>query len=112
MQHRDVFLLEIIIDFCDRIIASTKNPDLTYDKFSNDLDLVDCCAFRIEQIGENAGDLSNTFREKTSEIEWNKIIAFRNIIAHAYGSVNDRILWDIVKNDIPALRAQCAKIIG
>lgn len=106
------FLLGTIVEFCDRIIKSTSNPDLTYDTFSKDLDLIDSCAFRIEQIGENVGDLSDSFREQTSEMEWHKIIGFRNIIAHAYGSINDRVLWDIVRNDIPRLRDYCAKIIG
>lgn len=112
MEHKDVFLLEIIVDFCDRIISSTNNPNLTYEKFADNLDLIDSCAFRIEQIGENAKDLSDTFKERNSEMEWHKIIAFRNIIAHAYGTINSRILWDIVENDIPRLRAFCAKQIN
>lgn len=112
MQHKDVFLLETIIEFCDRIIKNTKDNNLSYDTFKNNLDLIDQCAFRIEQIGENAGDLSEQFRESHSEIEWHKIIGFRNIIAHAYGTINSLVLWDIVKNDIPRLRDYCARLIG
>lgn len=113
MQHKDVFLLEIIVDFCDRIISNTKNPELTYKVFAGDLDLIDSCAFRIEQIGENAKDLSEQFKDQTrEEVEWHKIISFRNIIAHAYGTINSLILWDIVINDIPKLRSFCAKQIG
>ena len=108
MQHKDVFLLEIIVDFCDRIISNTNNPNLTYELFAANLDLIDSCAFRIEQIGENAKDLSDQFKEQHPEIEWHKIIAFRNIIAHAYGSINSRVLWDIVRNNIPKLRTFCA----
>lgn len=112
MEHKDVFLLETIVEFCDRIINNTDSPDMTCDFFENNLDLIDQCAFRIEQIGENAKDLSDVFKDNSPEIEWGKIVAFRNIIAHAYGTVNAKILWDIVRNDIPELRKFCAEKIG
>ena len=112
MQHKDVFLLETIIEFCDRIIKNTKSSDLTYEIFAKNLDLIDQRAFRIEQIGENAKDLSDSFKDSSPEVEWPKIIAFRNIIAHAYGTINTRILWDIVRNDVPKLRKYCAAKIG
>ena len=112
MQHKDVFLLETIVEFCDRIISSTASTDLDYAAFETNLDLVDSCAFRIEQIGENVKDLSETFKTQNPKMEWHKIVSFRNIIAHAYGTINTRILWNIVCEDIPKLRNFCAKSIG
>ncbi len=35
--------------------------------------------------------------------EYRSIIAFRNILVHAYAEVDDRLVWDIVQTSIPAL---------
>lgn len=31
------------------------------------------------------------------------IVAFRNILVHAYAQVDDRIVWDIVETSLPTL---------
>ena len=36
---------------------------------------------------------------------WAKIIGMRHRIAHEYGAVNYRIVWIVVHEDLPALRA-------
>lgn len=47
MEHRDVFIIEAIIDYCDRIQKDLDAPGLTYEDFSSDVDLQDVSAFRI-----------------------------------------------------------------
>lgn len=37
----------------------------------------------------------------------NAIWGLRNIIVHAYGSIKLNILWDVVIEDIPALKKFC-----
>lgn len=32
-----------------------------------------------------------------------RIIAFRNILAHDYGRVDEGIVWDIIQKDLPLL---------
>ena len=109
MEHRDYFILEVIIEYCDQILHSIEGLDLQ--KFSSDLDIRDACALRALQIGENAGDLSASFREAHQEIDWRAIIGLRNIIAHEYGNVDTEVLWEIVSGDIPTLKARCAEIL-
>ena len=109
MEHRDYFILEVIIEYCDQILHSIEGLDLQ--KFSSDLDIRDACALRVLQIGENASDLSASFREAHPEVDWRAIIGLRNIIAHEYGNVDTEVLWEIVDEDIPVLRKQCTEII-
>ena len=40
-----------------------------------------------------------------------KIIAFRNILVHAYATVDDRIVWGVVEGDLPALRASLTELL-
>jgi uncharacterized protein with HEPN domain len=63
------------------------------------------------QIGELAGKLTDEIKAEYSEIVWRDIIAVRNRAAHAYGSMDMEILWDIATNDIPELKTYCENII-
>ena len=111
MEPKDPFLLEQIIEFCDRI-ADTVKAKGGYEAFCEDLDYQDVCAFRALQIGELVRDLSDKFKQNHPEVAWGKIMGFRNIIAHDYGSVDLEIIWGILNKRIPELREICAKIIG
>jgi uncharacterized protein with HEPN domain len=33
------------------------------------------------------------------------IVAFRNILIHAYATVDDHLVWGVVKSELPKLRA-------
>jgi uncharacterized protein YutE (UPF0331/DUF86 family) len=44
--------------------------------------------------------------------ECDRIIAFRNVLAHGYDSVDDCISWDIVENKLPVLRRNLAQLIA
>ena len=110
MERRDPFLLEQIVEFCDRII-DTVGQNGGFDEFSHNLDYQDVCAFRILQIGEYVKDLSGTFKTSHPEMSWDKIIGFRNIVAHDYGSIDLEIVWTIISKNIPELRNFCASML-
>ena len=43
--------------------------------------------------------------------EHRSIIAFRNILIHAYADVDDRIVWDVVETELPRLREEATNLI-
>lgn len=97
-----------IWDYCNSIDGTVKRFGASWELFSTDTDYQHSIAFSILQIGELAGKLSDELRAETSgEIDWAAIRGLRNIVAHAYGSVRLRALWDIVTEDIPVLKAFC-----
>ncbi len=112
MEHRDVFFLQSIIEYCDRIFDAINKFSIDETKFYDDEHIQDMLAFSIIQIGENAAQLSSKFVETHKDIEWRKIVGFRNTIVHDYGDFVPEILWEAIKNNVPELRAYCAKIIG
>jgi len=63
----------------------------------------DAVVRNLEIIGEAASRLSASFRNKHKEIEWRKIIGMRNRIIHAYDVVDYKIVWNVVKADLPEL---------
>ena len=112
MDNRDVFLLESIIDFCNRINKSIIEHGGSFEVFEGDLDFQDACNMRIIQIGENVSSLSDGFKLAHPEIPWKNIVGTRNILVHDYGIMSNQKVWNTLKNDIPNLRDFCAQQIG
>ena len=60
---------------------------------------------QFEIIGEALRRLSKEDPEVAARIrEHQRIIAFRNILIHAYAEVDHRIVWDVLQTKLPALR--------
>ena len=54
----------------------------------------------IEIIGEGCSKISEETKRAYPDIEWKKIAAIRNIVAHKYFEVDLKIIWNVVQNDI------------
>lgn len=78
----------------------------------NDQISYDACLMNFVVIGEMAAKMSSAFLEHHKNIEWNKIKAFRNIIAHDYLGIDFKEVWQIVQNKLPELRIQIKQITG
>lgn len=65
--------------------------------------LTDSVLFRLSQITENLGKLSDDFKNTHCDIPWNFIRGMRNRIVHDYGGVDLEKIYDTVKNDLPKL---------
>ena len=76
------------------------------EQFLADEKTYDAVLRNLEIIGEAAKHVSEEARKRFPTIEWRKIAAFRDIVAHEYFGIDENILWDIVKNKVPALLEQ------
>ena len=52
------------------------------------------------------------FKERNSEIDWRKIYAFRNILAHDYFGILPEEVWQIIKIHLPKLKYDLMNIIN
>ncbi len=66
---------------------------------------------QLEIIGEAANHLSEDFKMAYPEMEWNKLRAFRNIIAHEYFGISTKIVWTSVQQRIPQLKEIVNRIL-
>ena len=65
----------------------------------------------IEQIGELVKRLSDDFISTHSDMPWKAIKGMRTWFAHQYLTMDREIMWKVMQEDIPVLKAFCVKII-
>lgn len=73
--------------------------------------MADACTRQLGIIGEAANHISKSFKSVYSEVEWHKIIGFRNILIHEYFDLDVNIIWAVIKKDLPGLKKEIANIL-
>lgn len=59
---------------------------------------------QFEVIGEAMAKLAKTDEPLAGRIsQYQRIIAFRNVLIHGYADVDDRLVWDVVETSLPNL---------
>lgn len=68
---------------------------------------------QFEIIGEALNRLAKLDESVVAQIsDHRQIIAFRNILVHAYAQVDDRIVWGVVETNLPTLIAEVDQLLG
>jgi uncharacterized protein with HEPN domain len=76
----------------------------TYEDYAEDELLRSAVERKFEIIGEALNRLRKADPSVLSEIrEHRSIISFRNILIHGYNSIDNRIVWGIVEEDLENL---------
>ncbi|TDD94859.1 HepT-like ribonuclease domain-containing protein [Flavobacterium cellulosilyticum] len=68
--------------------------------------LLDAIVTRLQAIGENLKNISrkhNLLQTNYPEMEWNKIIRFRDFISHHYQMLDYEIVFEICEDYLPKL---------
>jgi uncharacterized protein with HEPN domain len=67
---------------------------------------------QFEIIGEATASISDELKQKQTNIEWYKIKAFRNVIAHEYFGISQKQVWNVIVNDLPRLKSSIDEVLG
>ena len=109
---RNISVLEHIVSYCQQIEQTVERFGNSTETFQNDPIYRNAAALCILQIGELVGKLTDEFRAQHPAVPWRQIKAMRNIVAHSYGTVDPETTWEIITDDIPALKKYCETIIA
>jgi uncharacterized protein with HEPN domain len=104
VSRNDDLFLKDMSQACDKIVRFASG--FSREQFLADERTYDAIMRNLEIIGEASKHVSEDARKKFPAVEWRKIAAFRDIVAHEYFGIDENILWDIVTNKVPALREQ------
>lgn len=65
----------------------------------------------LELLGEAARRISPAFQLRHARIEWRSLIGQRNVLAHEYGLINHRRLYDSARISVPPLLDEIERIL-
>jgi len=66
----------------------------------------------LELVGKAARRVSPDFQARHAEIDWRALVGQRNVIAHDYGKINHRRLYDSARVKVPLLLVELDRILG
>jgi uncharacterized protein with HEPN domain len=110
MSKRDprLFMTDILeaIEKVERYTAG-----FSFDQFEANEMVLDAVVRNLEVIGEAARYIPPTLRERYAQIEWSRVVGFRNIVIHTYFAVDVEIVWTIATQRLSELKAVLAEML-
>jgi uncharacterized protein with HEPN domain len=85
--------------------------DVEFDAFLQNSMMRFACIKQLEIIGEASNHVTVEVKAEFTEIEWGQIVGMRNVFVHEYFGVDANIVWEIIKGDMPLLKARIAEIL-
>ena len=107
--RKDRERLEHMKTAIDRILRYTSGK--SYEDLVSDDMMYYAVVKNIEIIGEAANMLTQSFQQSHPETPWKMVKGMRNYIVHEYFQIDDIVVWDVVKNNIPDLREQVIRYL-
>ena len=93
----------------DRIAAHLDGFD--FDRFVNDPRTVDAVERCMQRITEASIKLHPTAAELLPDQDWDAMRGFGNVLRHDYDRISEKLIWEIAREHLPRLRADCARAI-
>ena len=81
-----------------------------YEQFAADEEKALAVLHALQIIGEAAGHLPGSIKQRYPAVPWADIVGMRNLIVHGYYVMDLEIVWKTVHQDLPPLRQAIAEI--
>ena len=69
-------------------------------------------AFKIENIGEASKNIPKEMKAKYKDLPWTEMARMRDKITHFYFGINYKVVWLVVKKELPAIEPAITKILS
>ncbi len=111
MSHDPRKLLEDMRLACERVQRFTNG--LAWEEYESNEMLRAAVERQFEIMGEALSRLLKLNASVASKIsEHRRIIGFRNILIHGYDAVDDAIVWDVVKKNLPTFHREVEALLA
>ena len=100
-RKQKLFIIDIQ-ESVDAILDYVNTYD--YESFVQDRKTYSAVIREFEIIGEATKHLSDELLEKHNEIAWRDLKDFRNLLTHEYFGIDFEIIWNVIHQDLPALK--------
>lgn len=108
MQREELYLQDIVesIKAIESFLQTIKKDDF----LTNEL-LQSALIHKLMIIGEASARFSDELKSRYSQMPWKQIVGLRNLIAHAYFSIDYEAIWSTVTKRLEPLREEVAQIL-
>jgi hypothetical protein len=66
--------------------------------------VIEACLYNIQIIGEAVAQLPDDVKNNSPHIPWALIKGMRNRLIHEYFGTDLPVVWNVIKNDLPAFK--------
>ena len=101
--------LQHILDAIAEIHSFTEDVD--FEGFANSSIIKSACICQLEIVGEACNHLSKNLKDDNNDIAWHQIIRLRNFLIHQYFGVDEALVWDVIRQDLPALEDRAKELL-
>ncbi len=107
MKDERLYLVHIqeCIERIQRYTAEGKEAFLADDKTQ------DAVLRNLQTLAESSQLLSDSTKAKAPTIDWRGISGFRNVLVHEYLGVDLKRVWDVIEQDVPALKREVEELL-
>ncbi len=109
-EDRDLALLWDMRKFARQAYALVRR--ITFERLDGDPMRKLALERALEVLGEAARRVSPGYKDRQAQIEWRALVGQRNVLAHDYGKINHRRLYDSTHSIVPLLLAELDRILG
>ncbi len=102
--------LEDMRECCRKVLLYTR--DMTREYLAADEKTFDAVMRNLEITGEAARHVPEAIKNRHPEVEWRNIAGFRDVAIHAYPTIDEEIVWDIVRRKVPELLRQVEQVLA
>ena len=108
MRREELYLRDIVeaVDFVAQFISGLDRAAFQQSELVRS-----AIVHKLSIVGEAAAHVPEEVRSRHPGVPWPKIVAFRNIMVHAYFGIDWDEVWRAAMRECPALKAQIESVL-
>lgn len=110
MSHDWRLNLDDTAECAGRVIQYTRG--MSYDEFIEDTRTYDATLRNLDIIVEDAKRVPADAQQRYSQVPWREISRFRDRLAHGYRTLDNRLIWATIRQDVEPLLHEVKGILA
>lgn len=107
-MKNDKVYLHHILECIENIESYIPNGESDF--FSSKL-IQDAVIRNLEIVGEATKRISMGLQERHPDVPWREMAGLRDVLIHNYFGIDNEIVWNVVKNEIPLLKDKITNLL-